>query len=95
MIKNVIAATDPLQVSIPKVVLTPDSLATKIAGWVGGVAGVIVFMFFIYGGFLYLTSAGNTEQAKKGGQTIVNSILGLMILLLSYGVVTSLITVLE
>jgi hypothetical protein len=42
----------------------------------------------IVGGFWYITSAGNEEQAEKGKTAITNAIIGVIVVLLSYAVVT-------
>lgn len=58
-------------------------------------AGSIAVLFLMTGGFWYLTSGGNEEQAEKGRKTVVNSILGLVIIVMSFAivrVVTSLLT---
>jgi hypothetical protein len=58
-------------------------------------AGSIAVLFLMTGGFWYLTSGGNEEQAEKGKKTVVNSILGLVIIIMSFAivrVVTSLLT---
>ena len=46
-----------------------------------GVGGGIAFLFFIYGTFLILTSAGNAEQVEQGRQTIVSAISGLILII--------------
>jgi hypothetical protein len=51
-------------------------------------SGMISVLFLIIGGFWYMTSAGNEEQAEKGKNTITNFFLGLVIIILSYAVVT-------
>jgi uncharacterized membrane protein len=38
----------------------------------------------VIGGFLYITSAGNEERAKKGRTTVINAIIGLVIIILAY-----------
>jgi hypothetical protein len=43
------------------------------------VAGLAAFAFLIYGGFMYLTSSGNSESTKKAGSTILNAAIGLAI----------------
>ena len=52
------------------------------------VAGLIAVGFLIYGGFQYVTSRGEEEQAESGKKTIQNSIIGLVIIILSYVIVT-------
>jgi len=50
-------------------------------------AGSIAVIFLIVGGFRYLTSAGNEEAAEKGKKTLVTSIIGLVIIILSATIV--------
>lgn len=51
------------------------------------VAGSIAVLFIIIGGFQYVTSAGNAEQAEKGRATLVNAIIGIIIIILSYVII--------
>ena len=44
-------------------------------------AGIVVFVMLLIGGFGLLTSAGNPEKTKKAGGTIANAIIGLIVLL--------------
>ncbi len=43
------------------------------------VAGLAAFAFLIYGGFMYLTSSGNSDSTKKAGSTLLNAAIGLAI----------------
>jgi len=52
-----------------------------------GIVGSIALLMFIYGGFLWLTSAGNTEKIQKGKQVVVWAVIGLAIIFLSYALV--------
>lgn len=40
-------------------------------------AGLVAFVFLIYGGFMYLTSSGNAESISKAGSTLLNAAIGL------------------
>ncbi len=51
-------------------------------------AGVIAVIFLIIGGYWYITSAGNEESAEKGKKTLINSIIGLVVVILSYAIIT-------
>lgn len=51
------------------------------------VVGIITVGFLIYGGFRYITSAGNEEQAEAGKKAIQNAIIGLVVVILSYVIV--------
>ncbi len=52
-----------------------------------GIVGVIAFGFFVYGGFLWVTSFGMEERITQGKQTLVAAILGMIILFSAYLVV--------
>ena len=52
------------------------------------VAGIIAVLFLIIGGFQYITSGGNDELAGQGKKTIQNAIIGIVIIILSYTLVT-------
>ncbi|MDQ5914078.1 MAG: hypothetical protein QG623_697 [Patescibacteria group bacterium] len=43
------------------------------------VAGLAAFIYLLYGGFMYLTSSGNSEGVKKAGSTLLNAAIGLAI----------------
>jgi cytochrome bd-type quinol oxidase subunit 2 len=51
------------------------------------VAGLIAVAFLIYGGFRYITSAGNDEVAEGAKKTIQNAIIGLVVIILSYVII--------
>ncbi len=51
-------------------------------------AGVIAVVFIIIGGFRYMTAGGNAEQAEKGRQSLINAIIGLVVIILAYTIVT-------
>lgn len=71
------------------------TVITKVTGWIGGIGGVIVFFYLIYGGFMYMTAAGNPDSAKKGGQIIVNAVIGLIILVLAYAITRGIVSLLN
>lgn len=58
-----------------------SSLITIAVNWVGIIAGVMAFFYLVYSGILYLTAAGNAENAKKGQQGIINAIIGIIVIL--------------
>jgi hypothetical protein len=51
-------------------------------------AGIIAVVVLIVGGFWYITSSGNEEQAEKGKKAIINAIIGLVVVVMSYAIVT-------
>lgn len=49
-----------------------------------GVSGIALFGYFIYGGFTWLTSAGDPEKLRKAQDTMVNAAIGVGIVILAY-----------
>lgn len=49
-----------------------------------GLLGVVFVILLTYGGFLWLTSAGEEEKVKKAQGLIVNSIIGVFIVIAAY-----------
>ena len=49
-----------------------------------GVLGIIFIIITLYAGFLWMTAGGNTEQIKKAKQWMVNSIIGMALVLSSW-----------
>lgn len=49
--------------------------------------GLLAVIFVIYGGFLMLTSGGEDDGISKGKKIIVGAAMGIVIILLSYGIV--------
>ena len=47
------------------------------------VAGIVAVIYLIIGGYQYITSAGNPEQVGTAKNTILYSIVGLIVILLS------------
>ncbi len=62
-------------------------LVAKIIDYALYLSGAIAVLFIIIGGYRYLTSAGNEEGAKKGRTTVVNALIGLVIIILAYVIV--------
>jgi hypothetical protein len=42
--------------------------------------GVILFIMFLYAGFLWMTAAGNEERITKAKKIIINSVIGAVVL---------------
>src|SRR6056297_2968837 len=57
-----------------------SSLAAQI------IETILGLVMFIYGGILWMTSAGKKEQVEKGKKTLVWSVLGLALVAFSYAI---------
>lgn len=58
------------------------------------IIGSIALLMFVYGGVLWLTSAGNSEMIKKGKNILVWAVLGLGVIFSAYAVTNALINAL-
>ncbi len=48
--------------------------------------GIILLIVVLYGGFLWMTAGGSEEKVDKAKSWIINGIIGLVIILLSYAI---------
>ena len=62
-------------------------MAVNLSDIIFGIIGSIVLLYFIYGGVVMLTSAGNKERVTKGKKIIVNSLIGLAVIFFSYSII--------
>lgn len=51
-------------------------------------AGVVAVVFIIYAGYSYVTSGGNEEQSTKAKKILLNAILGLVLIILAFVIVS-------
>ncbi len=54
-----------------------------------GIVGALALLMFVWGGLLWMTSAGNADQVKKGRETLVWASIGLLIIFASYSLVST------
>jgi hypothetical protein len=66
---------------------TVNGLITTVIRWMLGIAFAVAVLFLIIGGFWYITSAGNEETAEKGKGTVINAIIGIVVIILSYVII--------
>jgi len=58
-----------------------ESIITKVLGLVIPIVGVLLLATLIAGGFQYITSGGEAEQAQKAKKTLTYAFFGLMVVL--------------
>jgi hypothetical protein len=66
---------------------SPQQLIGRIVGQVVGILGALTFLVFAYGGFMWLTSAGNEEKIASGSQAMLWAVIGLFVIFSSYIIV--------
>lgn len=67
-----------------------DRLSTfilKIINIALAIAGLVAVLFLIIGGFRYITAAGNEEAGESAKKIITNSIIGIVVIILSFVIV--------
>lgn len=69
--------------------ITEGSVSTIIGNLARGVlslAGIIFFILAVYAGMIWMTARGNEERVTKARNTLIASIIGLVILVSSYAI---------
>lgn len=79
-INNVFNLFPDQNASLPEIV-------QGILNWIFGVIGIIAVIMVILGGFKLMTSTGDPGRVKKGKDTILYGIIGLVIALLAFAIV--------
>lgn len=52
------------------------------------ILGVLILIFILYGGYLWLASGGNEQMVKKAKDILTNAAIGLIIVLAAYAITT-------
>lgn len=66
---------------------TVDQIVIRVINFLLAIAGLIAVVFLIVGGFRYITAGGNEDSAEQGKKYLLNSIIGLAIIILSFVIV--------
>lgn len=64
-------------------------LVLTIVNYVLTFLGVIAVLMIIYGGMLYVTAAGQQEKVDKGKKILMYTIIGIIIIMLSFVIVNA------
>lgn len=82
----------PKESAFPKTGLAGSTtlveLITKAIQFLLFFAGIIAVVFLVLGGYWYMASGGNDELAEKGKKTITNFVMGLVVIIMAYAIVT-------
>jgi hypothetical protein len=66
---------------------SPQKLIGKVIQAALGIVGSIALAMFIYGGFVWMMAAGNSEAVTKGKNILIWATLGLIVIFTSYALV--------
>ncbi|MCK5332356.1 hypothetical protein KAJ41_00635 [Candidatus Parcubacteria bacterium] len=64
-----------------------DSAFINMTNWILGFISILAVLFVIWGGVMYLTSAGDENKAESGKKTITYALLGIVIAGLAYAMI--------
>lgn len=66
---------------------TATNIILRVIQILLAVAGLVAVIFLIVGGFRYITAGGNEETAETAKKTIVNAIIGVVVVILAFVIV--------
>ena len=64
------------------------SLIGRVLNTLLGIVGAVALLMFVWGGFQWMTAAGNAEQSGKAKKTLVWASLGLIAIFGSYAILS-------
>ncbi len=67
----------------------------KIVRVILGFVGVIAILIILYGGYTWMTSAGNPEKIEKAKKILTNAVIGLVIIFSAFAIVSFIIRALQ
>jgi len=67
-----------------------DNVLQEIANWLLVIAGALAVIYLIWAGIQYITGAGGGADAAK--KQIINAVIGIIIIVLAYAMVTAVIS---
>ena len=65
-----------------------ESFIQSIAKWLFNIALVLAPILFVIGGFYYITAQGDPAKIKKAGDLIIWTSIGLILIMLTNGIIT-------
>ncbi|MBU1149149.1 Ig-like domain-containing protein, partial [Patescibacteria group bacterium] len=63
-------------------------ITLNVVRWALGLLALVAVIFIIYGGYLWMSSRGNEETVTKAKRVIRDAVIGLVIVLLAWAIVT-------
>jgi len=61
-----------------------NTLFGTIVGWVLTIAAIVAFFYLIVSGFQYITAGGDAAKAQTARQGIINALIGIIVILISW-----------
>ncbi|MFH1206998.1 MAG: pilin [Patescibacteria group bacterium] len=67
---------------------SPVDITIRTIQWVLGFLGLAAVVMIIIGGFMWMTAAGNEERVKKAKTILTSAVIGMIIIMLSWALIT-------
>ena len=67
---------------------SPVDITVRTIQWVLGFLSLASLVMIIFGGFTWMTAAGNEERIKKAKAILTSAIIGLVIIMLSWALIS-------
>jgi len=83
-IRQFLKPSSESKIDLSKPDLTFGEIISNLLPYIFSIAGLILFIFLILGGFELLTSGNNPEKVKKAQGRIASALIGFLIIFLSY-----------
>jgi uncharacterized iron-regulated membrane protein len=64
----------------------PIVIAGNIVNVFLGILGIVTVVLILYGGFLWMTAAGNEQRIEKAKKILEEAIIGLVIIVMAYAI---------
>ena len=92
--KLVLAATDPLskmigvrdKAGLPQTTASPQRIIVNVIVYVLGFVALFFVISIIYAGWQWMSSGGNEEKISAAKKRLLNSIIGIIIVMSAYGI---------
>ena len=82
-----VSLTNPLCPTGGANCVTPQSLIGRVINGVLGVVGSLALLMFVYGGFTWMLSGGNSTAIERGKNILIWAAIGLVVIFMSYALV--------
>ncbi len=82
--QNIGLSTEDIRVSVVKIIRT-----------ILGILGILALIIILYGGFVWMSSQGNPQKIELAKKILLNATIGLIIILMAFGIVQWIFSVLS
>jgi len=63
-----------------------NNLFGQIIGIVLTISAIVAFVYLLTAGFQYITSGGDAAKAQTARQSIINALIGILVIMISYAI---------